>query len=153
MVSYGCNPKRTALSNKGGIWAVYDREWEMSWVNGKGCFIGRWIFKTPNFTNTKWRDNVSDSRLIIALANGKRKMPDFQKVDLVININKEPASSIRRYIIETTNFVDTILETLGKDFLTDNDNARKGLMGRSRIAADLLNKLPLKRKLSDEEES
>ena len=77
----------------------------------------------------------------------------FKKVDLVININKEPASSIRRYIIETTNTADTILETLGKDFLTDNDNARKGLMGRSRITLDLLSKLPLKRKLSDEEKA
>ena len=26
LLSYGCNPKQTALSDKGGIWAVYDRE-------------------------------------------------------------------------------------------------------------------------------
>ena len=25
LLSYGCNPKQTALSDKGGIWAVYDR--------------------------------------------------------------------------------------------------------------------------------
>ena len=79
LLSYGCNPKQTALSDKGGIWAVYDRECRKCHkVNGKGCFVGRWIFKTPNFTNTKWQDNASDSRLIIAIANGKRKMPGFK---------------------------------------------------------------------------
>lgn len=79
LLSYGCNPKQTALSEKGGIWAVYDRECRKCHkVNGKGCFIGRFIFKTPNFTNTKWQDNASDSRLIIAVANGKRKMPGFK---------------------------------------------------------------------------
>ncbi len=79
LVSYGCNPKQTALSDKGGIWTVYDRECQKCHkANGKGGFIGRWIFKTPNFTNTKWQDNVSDSRLIIAIANGKRKMPGFK---------------------------------------------------------------------------
>ena len=47
LLSYGCNPKQTALSEKGGIWAVYDRECRKCHkVNGKGCFIGRFIFKT-----------------------------------------------------------------------------------------------------------
>ena len=79
LLSYGRNPKQTALSDKGGIWAVYDRECRKCHkVNGKGCFLGRLIFKIPNFTNTKWQDNVSDSRLIIAIANGKRKMPGFK---------------------------------------------------------------------------
>ena len=75
----GCNPEKTALSEKGGIWAVYDRECRKCHkVNGKGCFIGRIIFKIPDFTNTKWQDNASDSRLIIAVANGKRKMPAYK---------------------------------------------------------------------------
>lgn len=79
LASYGCKQERTALSDRGGIWAVYDRECRKCHkVNGKGCLVGRWIFKTPNFTNTKWQDNVSDSRLIIAVANGKRKMPSFK---------------------------------------------------------------------------
>ncbi len=79
LVSYGCNPKQTALSDKGGIWAVYDRECRKCHkVNGKGCLLGRLIFKIPNFTNTKWQDNASDSRLIISVANGKRKMPGFK---------------------------------------------------------------------------
>ena len=26
LASYGCNPKQEALSEKGGIWVVYDRE-------------------------------------------------------------------------------------------------------------------------------
>ena len=75
----GINPNLSALSVKGDIFAVYDRECRKCHkVNGKGCFVGRWIFKTPNFTNTKWQDNASDSRLIIAIANGKRKMPGFK---------------------------------------------------------------------------
>ncbi|MFZ2594125.1 MAG: P-loop NTPase fold protein [Minisyncoccia bacterium] len=75
----------------------------------------------------------------------------FQKVNLTIN--KEPASWIRRYIIENANTADTILQTLGKDFLTNDENARTGLMFRSRVTLDLLSKLPLKRKLSDEEKA
>lgn len=79
LLSYGCNPKQTALSEKGGIWAVYDRECRKCHkVNGKGCFIGRFIYKIPNFTNTKWQDNASDSRLIITVANGKGKMPGYK---------------------------------------------------------------------------
>ncbi|UJS16281.1 MAG: cytochrome c [Candidatus Jettenia sp.] len=35
-------------------------------------------FKIPNFANTKWQDNASDSRLIISIANGKRKMPGYK---------------------------------------------------------------------------
>lgn len=79
LLSFGCNPEKTTLSEKGGIWAVYDRDCRKCHkVSGKGCFIGRFIFKIPNFTNTKWQDNASDSRLIIAVANGKRKMPGFK---------------------------------------------------------------------------
>lgn len=79
LASYGCNHKQTALSEKGGIWAVYDRECrECHKASGKGSLIGRFIFKIPNFTNTKWQDNVSDSRLIISVANGKRKMPGYK---------------------------------------------------------------------------
>ena len=77
--SYGCNPVRTALTDKGGIWAVYDREClKCHKVSGKGCFVGRFIYKIPNFTNTKWQDNASDSRLIISVANGKGKMPGYK---------------------------------------------------------------------------
>ena len=76
---YGCNPKQTYLSEKGGIWAVYDRECRKCHkVHGKGCLIGKFLFKIPNFTNTKWQDNASDSRLIIAVANGKGKMPGYK---------------------------------------------------------------------------
>ncbi|MCF6154626.1 MAG: cytochrome c [Candidatus Brocadia sp.] len=79
LLSYGCNTKQTALSEKGGIWAVYERECQKCHrANGKGSFIGRLIFKIPNFTNHKWQDNVSDSRLIISVANGKEKMPGFK---------------------------------------------------------------------------
>ncbi len=79
LLSCGCNPKRTALSDKGGIWTVYDRECRKCHkVNGKGCLIGRFIFKIPNFTNKNWQDNASDSRLIIAVANGKKKMPGYK---------------------------------------------------------------------------
>lgn len=77
----------------------------------------------------------------------------FQKIDLDININKESTPSINRYITETSNTSDIVLETLGKDFLIDNDNARKGLINRSRITLDLLSKLPLKKKLTDEEKA
>ncbi|GAN35398.1 MAG: cytochrome c [Candidatus Brocadia sp. AMX2] len=79
LLSYGCNPKQTALSEKGGIWTVYDKECRKCHrANGKGSFVGRLIFKIPNFTNTKWQDNASDSRLIISVANGKRKMPGYK---------------------------------------------------------------------------
>ena len=79
LLSCGCNPKRTALSDKGGIWAVYDKECRKCHkVNGKGCLVGRFIFKIPNFTNKNWQDNASDSRLIITVANGKRKMPAYK---------------------------------------------------------------------------
>ncbi|MBE7444147.1 MAG: cytochrome c [Planctomycetia bacterium] len=79
LVSYGCSSKQTALSEKGGIWAVYERECRKCHrVNGKGSLFGRFIFKIPNFTNTKWQDNVSDSRLIISVANGKKKMPGYK---------------------------------------------------------------------------
>mgnify|MGYP003547915974 FL=1 len=79
LASYGCNPKQEALSEKGGIWVVYDRECRKCHkVNGKGSLIGRFIAKIPNFTNTKWQDNVSDSRLIISVANGKKKMPGYK---------------------------------------------------------------------------
>lgn len=75
----------------------------------------------------------------------------FQKIDLAININKEPASSIRRYITETGNDSEIIIATVGKDFLVDNKNARESLINRSRTTLDLLNKLPLKNKLTEEE--
>ena len=79
LASYGCNPKQEALSEKGGMWVVYDREWRKCHkVNGQGSLVGRFIAKIPNFTNTKWQDNVSDSRLIISVANGKKKMPGYK---------------------------------------------------------------------------
>ena len=79
LLSYGCSSRQTALSQKGGIWAVYSRECEKCHrANGKGSFIGRYIMKIPDFTDTKWQDNASDSRLIISVANGKRKMPGFK---------------------------------------------------------------------------
>ncbi|MCC7210921.1 MAG: cytochrome c [Candidatus Brocadia sp.] len=75
----GCSPKQTALTEKDGIWAVYDRECRKCHkLNGKGTIVGRFIYKMPDFTNTKWQDNVSDSRLIISVANGKRKMPGYK---------------------------------------------------------------------------
>lgn len=78
-LSFGCNSKQMALSEKGGIWEVYERECQKCHrANGKGSLIGRIIFKIPDFTNTKWQDNVSDSRLIISVANGKRKMPGYK---------------------------------------------------------------------------
>ncbi|GJQ24588.1 MAG: cytochrome c [Planctomycetia bacterium] len=76
---YGCDSKQTALTEKGGIWVVYDRECRKCHkASGKGSLVGRFVFKIPNFTNPKWQDNVSDSRLIISVANGKRKMPGFK---------------------------------------------------------------------------
>lgn len=79
MSSYGCNHKQTALTEKDGIWVVYDRECRKCHkINGKGSLVGRLIYKMPNFTNTKWQDNVSDSRLIISVANGKGKMPGYK---------------------------------------------------------------------------
>ncbi|BBO17423.1 conserved hypothetical protein [Candidatus Brocadia pituitae] len=76
---FGCSPKQTALTEKDGIWAVYDRECRKCHkLNGKGTIVGRFIYKMPDFTNTKWQDNVSDSRLIISVANGKRKMPGYK---------------------------------------------------------------------------
>ncbi|MEK9207330.1 MAG: P-loop NTPase fold protein, partial [Patescibacteria group bacterium] len=77
----------------------------------------------------------------------------FQKIDLSINLSKEPAAAIRRYITETGNTTDVILEALNKDFLINNENARKGLMNRSRVTLDFLGKLPLKNKLGDEEKA
>ena len=77
----------------------------------------------------------------------------FQKIDLEININKNSAPAIKQYITDTANTSDVILKTLGADFLTNDENARKGLLGRSRTTLDLLNKLPLKRKLTDEEKA
>ncbi|GAB61350.1 MAG: cytochrome c [Candidatus Jettenia sp.] len=78
LLFYGCS-KQPALSEKGGIWAVYERECQKCHrADGKGGLIGRFIFKIPNFTNTKWQDNASDSRLIISIANGKRKMPGYK---------------------------------------------------------------------------
>lgn len=75
----GCNPQRTSPSEKGGIWAVYDRECQKCHkARGSGGLVGRIIFKIPDFTNTKWQDNVSDTRLIISVANGKKKMPGFK---------------------------------------------------------------------------
>ncbi|MEK7289009.1 MAG: cytochrome c [Planctomycetota bacterium] len=75
----GCNPPRKSQSEKGGIWAVYDRECQKCHkARGSGGLVGRMIFKIPDFTNTKWQDNVSDTRLIIAVANGKKKMPGYK---------------------------------------------------------------------------
>ncbi|MEK6621170.1 MAG: cytochrome c [Planctomycetota bacterium] len=75
----GCNPPRTSQSEKGGIWAVYDRECQKCHkARGSGGLVGRMIFKIPDFTNTKWQDNVSDTRLIISVANGKKKMPGYK---------------------------------------------------------------------------
>lgn len=75
----GCSPKQTALTEKGGIWAVYERECQKCHkLTGKGSLVGRFIYKMPDFTDTKWQDNASDSRLIIAVANGKRKMPGYK---------------------------------------------------------------------------
>lgn len=77
----------------------------------------------------------------------------FQKIDLDINPNNEPAASVKRYVAETGNNADAILETLGKDFLIEDENARGGLIQRSRSDIDLLSKLPLKRKLTDDEKA
>lgn len=75
----------------------------------------------------------------------------LQKVNLAINVSKEPALLICRYVSEIGNSAENIIETLGKDFLADNENARQGLIQRSRTNLDLLVKLPIKKKLSDEE--
>lgn len=76
---FGCSSRHIDLSDKGGIWEVYDRECrECHKANGRGTLTGRWFFNMPDFTDTKWQDNVSDSRLIIAVANGKGKMPGYK---------------------------------------------------------------------------
>jgi cytochrome c len=78
LLGYGCS-KQPPLSERGGIWAVYERECQSCHkASGKGTLIGRMFFKIPNFTKTKWQDNASDSRLIIAVANGKRRMPGYK---------------------------------------------------------------------------
>lgn len=75
---YGCS-QQPSFSERGGIWKVYERECQKCHkANGKGRLVGKIIYKIPNFTNPKWQDNASDSRLIIAVANGKRKMPGFK---------------------------------------------------------------------------
>ncbi|MDR4506831.1 MAG: cytochrome c [Candidatus Brocadiaceae bacterium] len=92
LLSYGCDSKSTVLSDKGGIWEVYDRECvKCHKVNGRSSFIGRLLFKVPDFTDTKWQDNASDSRLIIHVANGLRKMPGFKgklKDDEIVDLVK-----------------------------------------------------------------
>lgn len=75
----------------------------------------------------------------------------FQKINVPINTSKEPTASISRYISESVNDADTVLETIGKEVLTDDNNARQCLIQRSRTNLDLLTKLPLKKKLTDEE--
>jgi cytochrome c len=78
LLSIGCSKQRP-LSERGGIWVVFEKECQKCHkANGKGGLIGRLLFKIPNFTDTKWQDNASDSRLIIAVANGKRKMPSYK---------------------------------------------------------------------------
>ncbi|MCF6158328.1 MAG: cytochrome c [wastewater metagenome] len=78
LLFFGCSRERP-LSEKGGIWTVYEKECqECHKADGRSSLIGRWFFKAPDFTDTKWQDNASDSRLIIAVANGKRKMPGFK---------------------------------------------------------------------------
>ncbi len=75
----GCGQKTGALSEKGGIWVVYEKECvKCHRANGRSSLIGRLFLKIPDFTNAKWQDNASDSRLIIAVANGKRKMPAYK---------------------------------------------------------------------------
>ncbi|MBI5307344.1 MAG: cytochrome c [Planctomycetes bacterium] len=79
IVQTGCNPQRMSPSEKDGIWAVYDRECQKCHkARGSGGLVGRLIFKIPDFTDTKWQDNVSDTRLIISVANGKKKMPGYK---------------------------------------------------------------------------
>lgn len=75
----GCNPPRKSQSEKGGIWAVYDKECQKCHkARGSPGLVGHMIFKIPDFTNATWQDNVSDTRLIISVANGKKKMPGYK---------------------------------------------------------------------------
>jgi len=79
LLFYGCDSRPLSYSERGEIWKVYERECQKCHkASGTGGIIGRLFFKIPDFTDTKWQDNASDSRLIIALANGKRKMPAYK---------------------------------------------------------------------------
>jgi len=76
---FGCQKKQTILSEREAIWGVYERECQKCHkADGRGGFIGRLFFKVPDFTDVKWQDNASDSRLIIHLGNGLRKMPAYK---------------------------------------------------------------------------
>lgn len=79
LCSCGCGPDKSELLEKGGIWEVYVRECvKCHKTSGTGGFLGRLFFNVPDFTDAKWQDNVSDSRLIIHVANGFRKMPGYK---------------------------------------------------------------------------
>jgi len=75
----------------------------------------------------------------------------FQKLDLDIKQNSKSAEFINRYITEKVNDAETILETLGEDFIINNENARRSLIIRSGATLDLLSILPLKENLTDKE--
>ncbi|MCF6150110.1 MAG: cytochrome c [Candidatus Kuenenia sp.] len=76
---FGCSKKQTILVEREAIWEVYEKECQKCHrAHGRGSLIGRLFFKVPDFTDVKWQDNASDSRLIIHVANGLRKMPSFK---------------------------------------------------------------------------
>ncbi|GJQ48468.1 putative cytochrome c6 (Soluble cytochrome f, cytochrome c553) [Candidatus Kuenenia stuttgartiensis] len=75
----GCYKKQTILLEREAIWEVFERECQKCHkMNGKGSLVGRLFFNIPDFNNVKWQDNASDSRLIIHVGNGLRKMPGFK---------------------------------------------------------------------------
>ena len=77
----------------------------------------------------------------------------LQKVDLTININKEPANLIKRYISEINNNADIVFDTLGNDFLVEDKNARRGLIERTKINSELIKKTSLKNNITDDEKT
>jgi len=81
LIMHGCskNPHQLILKDRPEIWKVYEENCqECHKTDGRASLIGRWFFNMPDFTDTKWQDNASDSRLIIHVANGIRKMPGFK---------------------------------------------------------------------------
>ncbi len=77
----------------------------------------------------------------------------FKTIDIGINPNKNPGVSIKQYVAEVGNTAEDVLSTLGKDFIINDEQARKGLIERSRISLDLLDKLSLGKKLTGEEKA
>ncbi len=78
----------------------------------------------------------------------------FQKINVDLNPSRDAVNTyIKDYVADTSNNSDIILKTLGKEFLVTDSFARSGLIERTKTKTDLLIRLSIKNKLTDDEKA